>query len=97
MVISFRGTEQVKWKDIATDLNLTPTSLNPERADSSGSDLAAKALAMWGGSKEEMMVHSGFMAAYDAVRVKVGRGLHWRCCTPAARPWSMKPSVLQPT
>lgn len=28
-----RGTEQVKWKDIATDLNLTPCSLNPERLD----------------------------------------------------------------
>lgn len=32
-VISFRGTEQVKWKDLATDLNLTPTSLNTERVN----------------------------------------------------------------
>jgi hypothetical protein len=30
-VIAFRGTEQVKWKDLLTDLNLAPCALNPER------------------------------------------------------------------
>lgn len=33
-VIAFRGTEQIKWKDLVTDINLTPIALNPERLDS---------------------------------------------------------------
>jgi hypothetical protein len=30
-VVAFRGTEQVKWKDIVSDLNLIPTALDEER------------------------------------------------------------------
>jgi hypothetical protein len=30
-VVSFRGTEQAKWKDIVSDLNLVPTVLDAER------------------------------------------------------------------
>jgi hypothetical protein len=31
LVIAFRGTEQVKWKDLATDLSFQPAPFNPER------------------------------------------------------------------
>ena len=31
LVIAFRGTEQVKWKDIMTDLSFQPAPFNPER------------------------------------------------------------------
>ncbi|KAH9307385.1 hypothetical protein KI387_035296, partial [Taxus chinensis] len=54
LVIAFRGTEQIRWKDLRTDLMLVPTGLNPERV---GGDF-----------KEEIQVHSGFLSAYDSVR-----------------------------
>lgn len=54
LVIAFRGTEQVRWKDLRTDLMLAPAGLNPER--------------MGGDFKEEVQVHSGFLNAYDSVR-----------------------------
>lgn len=31
VVVSFRGTEQIKWKDLISDLNFIPTVLDPER------------------------------------------------------------------
>ena len=31
LVIAFRGTEQVKWKDMVTDLSFQPAPFNPER------------------------------------------------------------------
>ena len=31
LVIAFRGTEQVKWKDMMTDLSFQPAPFNPER------------------------------------------------------------------
>ena len=31
LVIAFRGTEQVKWKDLVTDLSFQPAPFNPER------------------------------------------------------------------
>jgi hypothetical protein len=43
--VAFRGTEQVKWKDFVTDLNLTPAAFNPERVDSNaGLPWVARAL-----------------------------------------------------
>lgn len=54
VVVAFRGTEQVKWKDLRTDLMLLPVSFNPERVG--------------GEFKEEAMVHGGFLSAYDSVR-----------------------------
>ncbi|KAI5072460.1 hypothetical protein GOP47_0012566 [Adiantum capillus-veneris] len=53
LVIAFRGTEQVKWKDLRTDLMLLPVSFSPERV---GGDF-----------KEEAKVHGGFLNAYDSV------------------------------
>eukprot|EP00955_Chlamydomonas_euryale_P061206 357945-Chlamydomonas_euryale.AAC.1 len=59
-VIAFRGTEQVKWKDLATDLNLVPTSLNAERIDDDK-----------GASLVERLVKSAFETA-DKLKVRVG-------------------------
>uniref|UniRef100_A0A0D3BYZ6 Fungal lipase-type domain-containing protein n=1 Tax=Brassica oleracea var. oleracea TaxID=109376 RepID=A0A0D3BYZ6_BRAOL len=57
LVIAFRGTEQTKWKDLQTDLMLVPVGLNPER--------------IGGDFKEEVQVHSGFLSAYDSVRIRI--------------------------
>jgi hypothetical protein len=37
VVVAFRGTEQVKWKDLASDINLIPTSLDEGEGDSTSS------------------------------------------------------------
>ncbi|CAN1759964.1 Probable feruloyl esterase A [Linum perenne] len=57
IVVAFRGTEQLKWKDVVTDLMLVPAGLNPERI---GDDF-----------KEEVQVHTGFLSAYDSVRIRI--------------------------
>ncbi|KAJ8530687.1 hypothetical protein K7X08_023568 [Anisodus acutangulus] len=57
LVVAFRGTEQTKWKDLVTDLMLVPTGLNPER--------------IGGDFKQEVQVHSGFLSAYDSVRIRL--------------------------
>ncbi|XP_024398281.1 uncharacterized protein [Physcomitrium patens] len=54
LVVAFRGTEQTKWKDLSTDINVIPVAFNPER--------------IGGDFKEEVMVHGGFLNAYDSVR-----------------------------
>ncbi|KAM1087325.1 hypothetical protein ACFX2B_012716 [Malus domestica] len=56
LVIAFRGTEQSRWKDLRTDLMVAPTGLNPER--------------IGGDFKQEVQVHSGFLRAYDSVRIR---------------------------
>ncbi|KAF4351585.1 hypothetical protein F8388_003238 [Cannabis sativa] len=57
LVVAFRGTEQAKWKDLKTDLMVAPTGLNPER--------------IGGDFKQEVQVHSGFLSAYDSVRIRL--------------------------
>ncbi|XP_024193958.1 uncharacterized protein LOC112197485 isoform X2 [Rosa chinensis] len=57
LVIAFRGTEQARWKDLRTDLMLAPAGLNPER--------------IGGDFKQEIQVHSGFLGAYDSVRIRI--------------------------
>ncbi|XP_012077652.1 uncharacterized protein LOC105638454 isoform X2 [Jatropha curcas] len=57
LVVAFRGTEQTKWKDFRTDLMLVPAGLNPER--------------IGGDFKQEIQVHSGFLSAYDSVRIRI--------------------------
>ncbi|KAF8015921.1 hypothetical protein BT93_H1458 [Corymbia citriodora subsp. variegata] len=57
LVVAFRGTEQSRWKDLRTDLMMAPTGLNPER--------------IGGDFKEEVQVHSGFLSAYDSVRIRI--------------------------
>ncbi len=32
VVVAFRGTEQVKWRDFLTDVRINPTAFNTERA-----------------------------------------------------------------
>lgn len=88
VVVSFRGTEQVKWKDLLTDLNLMPVGLEPEGAAASTPtplDLLSSAASAAAGllsnspkaptSSEEapLMVHRGFLEAYDSVKVRVGQ------------------------
>ncbi|MED6148780.1 hypothetical protein PIB30_056135 [Stylosanthes scabra] len=57
LVVAFRGTEQSQWKDLRTDLMLAPAGLNPER--------------IGGDFKQEVQVHSGFLSAYDSVRIRI--------------------------
>ncbi|BBN18801.1 hypothetical protein MPTK1_8g05610 [Marchantia polymorpha subsp. ruderalis] len=57
LVVAFRGTEQTKWKDVLTDLSLIATGFNPERVE--------------GGSKDEILVHGGFLSAYDSVKARL--------------------------
>ncbi|XP_023530237.1 uncharacterized protein LOC111792861 isoform X1 [Cucurbita pepo subsp. pepo] len=57
LVVAFRGTEQSRWKDLRTDLMLAPAGLNPERIS--------------GDFNEEIQVHSGFLSAYDSVRMRI--------------------------
>ncbi|KAE8648243.1 uncharacterized protein LOC101204368 isoform X1 [Cucumis sativus] len=57
LVVAFRGTEQSRWKDLRTDLMLVPAGLNPERIS--------------GDFNEEIQVHSGFLSAYDSVRMRI--------------------------
>ncbi|KAG4156983.1 hypothetical protein ERO13_D02G032700v2 [Gossypium hirsutum] len=57
LVVAFRGTEQARWKDLRTDLMLVPAGLNPER--------------IGGDFKQEVQVHSGFLSAYDSVRIRI--------------------------
>ncbi|KAI4338131.1 hypothetical protein L6164_016478 [Bauhinia variegata] len=57
LVVAFRGTEQSRWKDLRTDLMLVPAGLNPER--------------IGGDFKQEVQVHSGFLSAYDSVRIRI--------------------------
>jgi len=71
-VIAFRGTEQVKWKDLATDLNLVPTSLNAERIDDDkGASLVERLVKSAFETADKLKVHSGFLFAYDSVRQTV--------------------------
>ena len=55
IIIVFRGTETNKWKDIVTDLNITPTLFH-ENSTNQKRD------------KDAVMVHSGFYNAYKSVR-----------------------------
>ena len=68
IVVSFRGTEMNKIKDVITDTNLVPSSFNPERVFDGGSAADPEGI---GGVEEDSQVHSGFLAAYDSVRGRV--------------------------
>ncbi|CAI5472913.1 unnamed protein product [Closterium sp. Yama58-4] len=58
IVVAFRGTEQTKLKDLLTDISLSPSSLDVERTSSGDFD-------------QDVMVHGGFLAAYDSVRARL--------------------------
>ncbi|CAI6001589.1 unnamed protein product [Closterium sp. NIES-64] len=58
IVVAFRGTEQTKAKDLLTDISLSPSSLDFERTSSGDFD-------------QDVMVHGGFLAAYDSVRARL--------------------------
>lgn len=45
VVLAWRGTEQLKWKDLLTDVRLTPTAFNVERVwDGGRSDEVSEVL-----------------------------------------------------
>ena len=76
IVVSFRGTEMTKVKDVITDANLTPSSFSPERVGGGGvfeNEFDREGLSSAAGVEdgEEAMVHGGFLAAYDSVRGRV--------------------------
>ncbi len=62
--MAFRGTEQVKWKDFITDLNVVPTSFNVERAWEGGGlgSLFFKAQKKVAGSKPPAYVPPVFFS-----------------------------------
>ena len=66
LIVAFRGTEQTDWKDIATDINLVPSSLEPERAPSDA--LLGFIPNLWRAGGDGILVHGGFLEAYDSVR-----------------------------
>ena len=66
LIVAFRGTEQTDWKDIVTDINLVPSSLEPERAPSNG--LLGFIPNLWNAGGDDILVHGGFLEAYDSVR-----------------------------
>jgi len=72
-VIAFRGTEQVKWKDLATDLNLTPTELNTERINEAAGQPGLIRIFNAVIPSEQMMVHDGFLKAWDSLKPQVFR------------------------
>ena len=67
LVFAFRGTEQTEWKDLATDMNLVPCSFDVERT-SQVSFLPDSA---------NVMIHSGFLSAYDSVKGALFTQLKW--------------------
>ena len=87
VVVAFRGTEQTKWQDLATDVNLTPSTIDPERVVDDGSWLPFL------NRKREPLVHGGFLAAYDSVRVKVLNAVAGLTAdadgSGAGRPWTV--------
>ncbi|KAG1678518.1 hypothetical protein FOA52_014552 [Chlamydomonas sp. UWO 241] len=87
-VIAYRGTEQVKWKDLLTDMNLVPTALNPERIDDdAGLPLLVRLAKSAIETEEKMKVHGGFLEAYDSVRMQVVRMLDQITGTGEAGEW----------
>ncbi|KAL6759740.1 Alpha/Beta hydrolase protein [Haematococcus lacustris] len=70
VVVGFRGTEQVKWKDFLTDLHLVPASLDPERVDSAGAGGLPGPMRILQAvlPSDQVQVHQGFLSAYDSVR-----------------------------
>lgn len=83
IIFSFRGTEQVKWKDLATDASLMPTRMDPETVvfDPNAGGLlkgitdVARFIDTAKGqlfkSEDTMSVHSGFLAAYYSVKPRL--------------------------
>eukprot|EP00775_Hariotina_reticulata_P003437 gene3437-3709_t len=72
VVVAFRGTEQVKWKDFVSDINLIPQTLDVERTG--GVDLGIGTIPLpfvEFKKNKELMVHSGFLSAYDSIKPKV--------------------------
>ncbi|MEW5315853.1 MAG: hypothetical protein WDW38_007255 [Sanguina aurantia] len=80
---------QVRWKDVVTDINLTPSSLNPERSDSNEGLPFTMRLLKAVLPTTEVMVHKGFLTAYDAVRKQVVGLLDQITSSPGETGWKV--------
>ncbi|CAD7700050.1 unnamed protein product [Ostreobium quekettii] len=67
VIVAFRGTEQVKWKDLLTDLNFQPVSFNAERTDA----MRPLTLRLFDQASKSLQVHKGFLDAYDSIRTRI--------------------------
>jgi hypothetical protein len=77
LVLAFRGTEMVKWKDIVTDAKMMPTGFTEERVKG------------WTGG--EPNVHEGFLEAFDSIRTKVLSLVDAICATEdGEEPWQAR-------
>eukprot|EP00899_Mesostigma_viride_P012106 jgi/Mesvir1/20897/Mv07971-RA.1 len=103
IVIAFRGTEQVRWKDFVTDVLLLPVDLNPERVSASKNEgLFQLPFAKGRDDKRtsdaademEPKVHFGFLRAFDSVKPAIFRLLRGILSTldyrgTRGRPWHL--------
>ena len=69
IVVSFRGTEMHRPRDLITDANFAPASFSPERVPGGVAEDSAEEGAEEGA--EDARVHGGFLSAYDSVRGRV--------------------------
>ncbi|GAQ80987.1 hypothetical protein KFL_000680030 [Klebsormidium nitens] len=60
IVVAFRGTEQTEWKDLVTDVNLTPAKFEVDGEEVRGD-----------GEEGDIILHGGFKNAYDSVRSRL--------------------------
>eukprot|EP00210_Caulerpa_lentillifera_P002079 g1994.t1 len=67
-VIAFRGTEQIKWKDLMTDANISAANFDVERTSLKDSIIST---IMNQKSIRDLLVHRGFLTAYDSVKTMV--------------------------
>jgi len=65
-VVSFRGTEQFKWRDFVTDTDIHPAFFDVER-----SGLYKHSSMDMVDPSGELLVHNGFLAAFDSVRGRI--------------------------
>lgn len=65
VVIAFRGTEQVKIKDLATDANIQFSSFDIERT---GPNFFSHFFSSQSNTTESIKVHKGFLDAYDSIK-----------------------------
>lgn len=67
-MIAFRGTEQIKWKDLMTDANIDAAVFDVERSSLKDSILSS---ILNRKSTRELLVHRGFLTAYDSIKTMV--------------------------
>lgn len=67
MVIAFRGTEDTKWKDLLTDVNLWPSTFDIERSEK----LQRVSERLFSNPNHNLFVHNGFLRAYNSIKQSI--------------------------